>query len=434
MAKKAKKQRKKRDFTKIKGVISTVLKVFKKIAIAVIGLTSLIAFLVVPFLHNCIDHTLAQWIWYPAVAILVLGSIVGNARNKRPMFKTPLFEFLGKWGEFSAYPIIISIFVFNYYEIDYAWMWVIFGIVALCIPTFFLSLLMFHIKNDHPSEEAKQKSALNIMKSILLYWFIDLLYMSIFNGWLIPTFIFGILSIVIIFFNLINAFLNGAKSLRFFIVLEMILALIMSGYLIFIIPNESVQEIVLTIAAALYGGILTLVGVAWTIKDGNIKRQEDLDRIEKERKNDELRAYRPCAHFYSEYGAKIKENKKLTLNVHSKNDNGLEIENNNPIYVKDFILANSEHSSFYVYGVIINNDTIKLSPASFVRKEDFVRVCFQPIYMNNAITKISLLLEDLLGNLYELSLNFEKENSCVYKIIGSVPAVFIKQITYGEEQ
>ena len=59
MAKKVRKQRKKRDFTKIKGVILTVLKVFKKIAIAVVGLTSLIAFLVVPFLHNCIDHTLA---------------------------------------------------------------------------------------------------------------------------------------------------------------------------------------------------------------------------------------------------------------------------------------------------------------------------------------------------------------------------------------
>lgn len=274
MAKKVRKQRKKRDFTKIKSVISTVLKVFKKIAIAIVGLASFIAFLVVPFLHNCIDHTLAQWIWYPAVAILVLGSIVGNARNKRQMFKTPLFEFLGKWGEFSAYPIIISIFVFNYYEIDYAWMWVIFGIIALCVPAFFLSLLSFHIKNDHPSAEAKQQSSVNIMKSIILYWFIDLLYMSIFNDWLIPTFIFGILSIVIIFFNLTNAFLNGAKSLRFFIVLEMILALIMSGYLIFIIPNESVQEIVLTIAAALYGGILTLVGVAWTIKKTDEDKKE----------------------------------------------------------------------------------------------------------------------------------------------------------------
>lgn len=329
MAKKVRKQRKKRDFTKIKGVISTVLKVFKKIAIAVVGLTSLIAFLVVPFLHNCIDHTLAQWIWYPAVAILVLGSIVGNARNKRPMFKTPLFEFLGKWGEFSAYPIIISIFVFNYYEIDYAWMWVIFGIVALCIPTFFLSLLMFHIKNDHPSEEAKQKSSLNIMKSILLYWFIDLLYMSIFNGWLIPTFIFGILSIVIIFFNLINAFLNGAKSLRFFIVLEMILALIMSGYLIFIIPNDSLQEIVLTITAALYGGVLTLVGVAWTIKKGDEDKKESYKLTLKpwlfflrQRITPEDRTNNPSCVFTT---SGLSETKERNLCVLKNTDNGIAI-------------------------------------------------------------------------------------------------------------
>lgn len=274
MAKKVKKQRKKRDFTKVKGVILSILKVGKKIAIAVIGIASFAAFLVVPFLHNCIDHTLAQWIWYPALSILILWSIIGNARSKRPIFKTPLFEFLGKWGNFSAYPIVISIFVFNYYEIDHAWMWVIFGLVALCVPAFFLSLLNFYIKNNQPSKEAKQISGLNVMKSIFLYWFIDLLYMSIFNDWLILTFIFGILSIVIIFFNLTNAFLNGAKSLRFFIVLEMILALIMSGYLIFIIPNDSLQEIVLTIVAALYGGVLTLVGVAWTIKKGDSERQE----------------------------------------------------------------------------------------------------------------------------------------------------------------
>lgn len=69
--------------------------------------------------------------------------------------------------------------------------------------------------------------------------------MSIFNDWLIPTFVFGILAIVIIFFNLANAFLNGAKILRFFIVLEMIIALIMSGYLIFIIPTNHFKKLYL---------------------------------------------------------------------------------------------------------------------------------------------------------------------------------------------
>lgn len=397
MAKKAKKQRKKRDFTKIKGVISTVLKVFKKIAIAIVGLASLIAFLVVPFLHNCIDHTLAQWLWYPAVAILVLGSIVGNARNKRPMFKTPLFEFLGKWGEFSAYPIIISIFVFNYYEIDYAWMWVIFGIIALCVPAFFLSLLSFHIKNDHPSAEAKRQSSVNIMKSIILYWFIDLLYMSIFNDWLIPTFIFGILSIVIIFFNLTNAFLNGAKSLRFFIVLEMILALIMSGYLIFIIPDESLQEIVLTIVAALYGGILTLLGVAWTIK-----RQDDINH-EQEKKN-----YRPIILVHTSIPPQahvfyVNNLQNTTATFERTKANIVET------YIQTIFLKNTDFSHFYLLGLIVNGEKILIETKRYIHKDDDFAITFsqKTIFTQLNICELALYIQDLLGNYYKIPLSYE---------------------------
>lgn len=385
MAKKVRKQRKKRDFTKIKGVISTVLKVFKKIAIAVVGLASLIAFLVVPFLHNCIDHTLAQWIWYPAVAILVLGSIVGNARNKRPMFKTPLFEFLGRWGEFSAYPIIISIFVFNYYEIDYAWMWVIFGIVALCVPAFFLSLLMFHIKNNLPSEEAKQKSSLNIMKSILLYWFIDLLYMSIFNDWLIPTFIFGILSIVIIFFNLTNAFLNGAKSLRFFIVLEMILALIMSGYLIFIIPNQSLQEIVLTIVAALYGGILTLVGVAWTIK----QTHEDDTKKDVQRNTPYLRK------------ASGPIDSSLKIEIYPNGNYHLNVE-----LISDVI--------FIFRGALCDNKMYSQ------KRLIAPKTSFSVVLNVQDFNEIALIGSDIFGNIYRFDLDIHIKQSSTTKIIDSI--------------
>ena len=385
MAKKAKKQRKKRDFTKIKGVISTVLKVFKKISMAIVGLTSLIAFLVVPFLHNCIDHTLAQWIWYPAVAILVLGSIVGNARNKRPMFKTPLFEFLGRWGEFSVYPIIISIFVFNYYEIDYAWMWVIFGIVALCVPAFFLSLLSFHIKNNHPSEEAKQQSSTNIMKSILLYWFIDLLYMSIFNDWLISTFIFGILSIVIIFFNLTNAFLNGAKSLRFFIVLEMILALTMSGYLIFIIPNESVQEIVLTIAAALYGGILTLVGVAWTIK----QTHEDDSKKDVQRNTPYLR----------KASGPINSSLKIELYPNGNYSLGVELISEAIFIFRGALCDNKLYSQKRLIAP-------KTSFTVVLNVQDF--------------NEIALIGSDIFGNIYKFDLDIHIRESSATKIIDSI--------------
>lgn len=42
------------------------IKVITKFFVKFVVITSLLGFAVVPFLHNCIDHDLAQWIWYPA--------------------------------------------------------------------------------------------------------------------------------------------------------------------------------------------------------------------------------------------------------------------------------------------------------------------------------------------------------------------------------
>ncbi len=101
------------------------------------------------------------------------------------------------------------------------------------------------------------------------------------------TIVFGVLSVIIIFFNLGNAFLNGTKSLRFLIVLDLLSGLILSAYLIFIIPNDSLQNIILTITASVFVGIFTLIGVAWTFKKGDADRQADLHRLETDRKEEE---------------------------------------------------------------------------------------------------------------------------------------------------
>lgn len=56
-------------------------------------------------------------------------------------------------------------------------------------------------------------------------------------------------------------------------------------------------EIFVNAYSALVGGGLTLVGVAWTIKDANRKRQEELERIEKERKEEERKKLKPFFSF-----------------------------------------------------------------------------------------------------------------------------------------
>ena len=49
----------------------------------------------------------------------------------------------------------------------------------------------------------------------------------------------------------------------------------LSVYMIYILPDEQLKTIVTAVVAALYGGILTLVGVAWTIRHSDKERREE---------------------------------------------------------------------------------------------------------------------------------------------------------------
>ena len=168
MGKIIKKKLKQYDFLKVKGVLLSVLRICKIIAMVAVGLATVVVFLFVPFLNRCIDHVVAQGIWYASFVILVLSCTVWGIRKEKSIFKTPIIEFLGKWGEFLVFPVVLSVFIFNYYDIDYIWMWVIFAMVALCVPVFFWSLLKFYIKNNKPSNKVAQKISLNTVKSVFL--------------------------------------------------------------------------------------------------------------------------------------------------------------------------------------------------------------------------------------------------------------------------
>ena len=56
----AEKKEKKRDFSKLKGKTSKFLKSSAKVIKAIIGITSVLAFIAVPFLHNKIDTVVAK--------------------------------------------------------------------------------------------------------------------------------------------------------------------------------------------------------------------------------------------------------------------------------------------------------------------------------------------------------------------------------------
>lgn len=388
------------------------LKFIGIIGLKIVSISSMIAFSVIPFLHNIINHTLAQWLWYPSFAIFLMLVIVDYIKNKEPTFKTPVFEFWGKWGFANVFPMFISIFVFNYYDIDFIWLWIIFAYVAIYVPLFFISLLTFDIKNNSRTKEEQQKASLNICKYIMLYWLLDLLYISIANNWLMATIVFGVLSVIIIFFNLGNAFLNGTKSLRFLIVLDLVIGLCLSAYLIFIIPNDSLQNITLTITASVFGGIFTLIGVAWTFKKGDADRQADLHRLETERKEEERKKFVPYIN--------ISKGNQSAVTVNAHIHTGLDFEKaedinkctNNSFYliqIENFDIKNISESNIIIDGIRIDDIYYKFESTMLERNSV---CCIQTtsnwsIALPQYIQSIKLVICDILQNTYEVECKFK---------------------------
>lgn len=120
----------------------------------------------------------------------------------------------------------------------------------------------------------------NLIKYILFYWLVDAFYIAIFSHSLLCQFITGDLCMVIIFTNLSNLVISRKAVSKVAMLHDFVAEIAITIYLIYIIPNPSLQNIVLIIARALFGGLITLVGVAWTIKDGH-RREAESNRLEK---------------------------------------------------------------------------------------------------------------------------------------------------------
>lgn len=275
----------KENFFKAK---ETAVKFFKSTAKALripLRIALVLAFVVIPFLHNKISNEVAKCIWYPTCALYIISDIANIFIKRKTPTKHPRFDYWGYLGTFSIIIIFSSAFLINYYDTSYNWWWTIFVLIAIDIPIFILGLHNYLKKEKKHTEVQQQTSRKTCWKYICFYWLIDLFYMTIVNYWttdvqirfvwLVLQFIFGGFAMVYIFYNLARLFLANTIKQWWGLLQDFLWGTAITVYLVFIIPNESLQNIVLAITAAIYGGLLTLVGVAWTIKDNSEKLKQE---------------------------------------------------------------------------------------------------------------------------------------------------------------
>ena len=182
-----------------------------------------------------------------------------------------------------------------------------------------------------------------------------------------------------------------------------ILILIGISYIIsFLNPDIDGYETFVTLFASLLGGGLTLVGVAWTIKDGNEKRQNELERIENERKEEERKKIIPFVALDTD---NKEPNHVITLD-------GIDFSKNNSnqfMYdIENFNIINTDLSIFCIGGLYFNNKVRLCRSFSLINKNWIVQFDIEDIVvLSEELSNLGIYAQDLIGNEYKIPLDFD---------------------------
>lgn len=262
-----------------------------------------------------------------------------------------------------AIPLVCCVDVFSV-------CWFFFGFFAVFCP---IAFLWRFSKIIEKKGGVKSRAGIALLAETLVYiiqfWLYDLFYMAIFNGWLIWQFVFGVISIIIIFVNLVKTFANEVKVARFMLALELVIGLGLTIYMIYIIPIDSLRTIVTAIVAAVYGGLLTLSGVAWTIHRS--------DRLKKE---EEIQKAKPIFTFEMQYTEKVDwTGKKICLS----DENVFDFH-----YRCLVLLENSDNSVFSIEGIYHDNKWCNVEGNKVVLPHGKVYVDFHFNNLNDVYLKV----------------------------------------------
>lgn len=299
------------------------------------------------------------------------------------------------------------------------WRWLIFWSVIVIFPIAFYNLACIAKRGRNLTEKQKKILTANAIKYTLFYWFCDLFFMSFIIDNLVCKFIFGGFVVLIVLYNLSMAFLkqtvkNGNKLLKLGLLQDFVVGIGMLIWLIYLIPDSDLQTIAMTMVAAVYGGLFTLVGVAWTIRKGDKDRKEDLQRLENERKEEERRKYSPV---FSVVRKNIETQKCVVLNLDDiENIDKVTTQNwnNTNIKLQPICVENSSKVEFYIYGFLFDEKFYATTEKFLIKKDYCIIIQFFKSLRFKQNYEISICVEDLIENKYSVKLSSVIKDNAMY--------------------
>lgn len=294
------------------------------------------------------------------------------------------------------------------------WQWLIFALLIPLLP-FALGYFAVWIKRkNNLNEEQNKILSLNIARYTLFYWLCDLLYMSFIINSLVCKYIFGGLIMIIIFYNLANVFVSQSSTrsnpfVKFGIIQDFVVGVGISVYLIYLISNTVLQEIIIAVTAALYGGLFTLVGVAWTIRKGDTDRTNELLRIEKDRKEEERKQRIPYLKVV--FGAQAKEAVncfiKQPLNFGDA-DAVAQIKGDifYSISIDNFVVKNVSDHNVILRGIVLDDCYYKFDNQQLLESNNLCQIQTTRnswIAFAQPLKQLLICVDDVIGNSYTIA-------------------------------
>ena len=277
------------------------------------------------------------------------------------------------------------------------WFW--FGFFVVFIPVSFINFFTFFVIWKKPTEEQKKNLGLNICKYIGVLWLYDLFYMAIFNEWLILEYVFGVLAVIIIFYSLTKTFLSEFKAIKWMLPFDLVAGIGISIYLIYRLPNADLQNIVTAVIAALYGGLLTLIGVAWTIRHTN-----------EEKRKEESKSIHPFIYpFNSRNDFDAKE--LLTIQFFDESADKTKFENR---YIG--MIKNTDNGILILKEIMVDNERFCIKYGDILDKNRFAQIILctgKELEFNN----ITIIGTDVRGYVVAFDVELDEDKKEIVRII-----------------
>lgn len=369
---------------------------------------SIPVFLVIPFLSLVIDHSLAQWLWYPAligvffaipflknrISLASTSQATDSIRSKpNALFVIMLSCFL--WIVF----ISGTVFINSYYLAFSLPFPILIGVVFLGLFLCMIPTLILLLKEKRISGIEVFDFYKNGLYGVIMLFLLGLVYFAYTTQKTSYIFLFGIPYIILQFWSLIREFLSPpathpvSRSINTMFSLYLFLtgiALII--YMIYLIPDRfpNLQTIILTIVASVMTGTITLVGVAWTIRQGQKERAEDRKQLEEDRKQEEIRKAKPFFSYKTLFEEpRVSSGKKVCLPIDMPTcPNRM-----------NAIIENSNHSIFQLLRIYIDGKWHALKGNTVILPASETIIHFQ----FNDLQNIVIETLDTLGNYYYYS-------------------------------